>query len=501
MNLVPLFVAIPLGSAFLISLLGKRLRRFPDVLSVLATLSLSSISVLVIHSLRTEHIMVYKVGSWIPPIGISMVVDSLSAFILVAVNVVALLVTIYSTQYMETYTGKPKFYTLFLLMLAGMNGVTVTGDMFNLYVFLEIASIASYALVAFGTEHEELEASFRYMVMGILGSTLILLGIVFLYSLTSTLNMADMSRVLAEKLSTFGSSAVGMFVAALLIVGFGLKAAIVPFHWWLPDAHPSAPAPISAMLSGVLIKVLGVYALVRIMFNVFGITPLFSNILMILGALSIVTGSILAIGQEDMKRLLAYSSISQVGYILLGIGLGTPLGILGGLFHLLNHSVFKSLLFLNSGAVVYATGTRELEKMGGLNKKMPVTGGSSFIASMSIAGMPPFSGFWSKLVIILACIYAGRMGYAIWAVVGGIITLGYYVRLQKEAFFGSLKQGLSHVKEVPFAMKFSMVTLALICTVGGLVLIPSVSELFLKTAADVLLQGREYAAMVFGCVR
>ena len=189
---------------------------------------------------------------------------------------------------MEKYTAKDKFYTLFLLMLAGMNGVIITGDMFNLYVFLEIAAVSSYALVAFGTEHEELEASFKYMVMGCIASSFILLGIGFLYSFTSTLNMADISHVLVQK----GKSNIVPFVSALFLTGFGLKAALVPFHWWLPDAHPSAPAPISAMLSGVLIKVLGIYALVRILFNVLGLGDAKSvlYILMILGTASMIIG-------------------------------------------------------------------------------------------------------------------------------------------------------------------------------------------------------------------
>ncbi|GAI38463.1 unnamed protein product, partial [marine sediment metagenome] len=177
-----------------------------------------------------------------------MVMDGLTSFMLVTVNLIAFLVTIYSISYMEKYTAKDKFYTLFLLMLAGMNGVIITGDMFNLFVFLEIAAISSYALVAFGTEHEELEASFKYAVMGCLASSFILLGIALLYSFTSTLNMADISRTLIER----GDNKIIFFVSTLFLMGFGLKAALVPFHWWLPDAHPSAPAPISAMLSGVL---------------------------------------------------------------------------------------------------------------------------------------------------------------------------------------------------------------------------------------------------------
>jgi len=310
--------------------------------------------------------------------------------------------------------------------------------------------------------------------------------------------MADMARVIAIKNSQLPITnyQLPIFVACLFIMGFGMKAAIMPFHAWLPDAHPSAPAPISAMLSGVLIKALGVYALVRIMFNIIGITPMFSNILLVLGTLSIMGGVVLAIGQWDFKRLLAYHSISQIGYIILGIGLGTPLGILGGLFHLLNHSVFKSLLFLDSGAVVYATGTRDLEQMGGLNKKMSVTGSSSFIASMSIAGVPPFNGFWSKLIIIIACLQADRIGFAVWAVIGSILTLASFMKVQRYAFFGPLNEKWKEIKEVPGFMRLAMIISAVLCIVMGLLLIPQVRDIFLTPAVEVLRNGIDYAKTV-----
>ena len=214
-----------------------------------------------------------------------------------------------------------------------------------------------------------------------------------------------------------------------------------------------------------------------------------------------VVGALLALGQKDFKRLLAYSSISQIGYIIFAFGLGTPIGFLGALFHLFNHSVFKSLLFLNSGAVVYATGNRDLEKMGGLSQKMPVTGTTSLIASMSISGIPPFSGFWSKLIIIIAAIQAGQFIFAFIAILVSIITLAYYLKVQKLAFFGELRQEWERVKEVPFPMKLSMVILSIICLVGGLLLIPAISEVFLKAAGDVLLAGKEYAALVFGALQ
>ena len=492
-NILPLFVGISLAGAFLTSIVGKKVKWMPDLMGSVTTFILLGLSLITVRIVATQGILVYSVGSWKLPIGIALVLDGLTAFMLVTVNLMAFFIAIYSINYMERFTSKWKFYTLFLLMVAGMNGVVITGDMFNLFVFLEIASVASYALVAFGTERHELEAAFKYTVMSTVGSLFVLLGIVFLYSYTSTLNMADMANILAQK----SASNITIMVSVLFIMGFGLKAALVPFHAWLPDAHPSAPAPISAMLSGVLIKSLGVYTLCRVFYNIIGINSSLSLILMVLGTLSMVLGVFLAIGQWDFKRLLAYHSISQIGYVILGIGLGTPLGMIGGLFHLFNHSVFKSLLFLNSGAVEYATGTRDLQKMGGLMTKMPITGTTSLVASMSIAGIPPFNGFWSKLIIIIACVQANRLGYAFWAVLASILTLASFMKVMKYAFFGKLREKWNKVEEVPVFMKLAMVVLAIICVIGGVLLIYNINEVFLKPASDVLLEGTKYADIVF----
>jgi len=496
MKILPFFIIIPLGTAFLISLLAKKIKNFGDCFANLGTLSLLALSLYSTKLVFAHKILVYKVGGWMPPIGICMVLDGLTSFMLVTVNLVSFAIALYSVSYMQKYTDKYRFYTLFMLMLAGMNGIIITGDLFNLFVFLEIASISSYALVAFGTEAEELEASFKYAIMGSVASSFVLLGIAFLYSYTSTLNMADISLVLAQK----GTGLLVSFVAVLFLMGFGLKAALVPFHAWLPDAHPSAPAPISAMLSGVLIKVLGVYAIARIFFNIIGINNISLSMLMFLGVVSMLIGVILALAQWDVKRLLAYHSISQIGYVILGIGLGTPLGILGGVFHLFNHSVFKSLLFLNSGALDYALGTRDLRDMGGLREKMPITANTSLIASMSIAGIPPFNGFWSKLLIILACIQSGRIIYAICAVVASILTLASFMKVQKYAFFGKLKERWQDIKEIPVFMRLSMIVLAIICVMGGLLIIPLFKP-FLQSAVDVLLAGKGYKDAVFGAIR
>ena len=492
-HLLPLFVALPLCAGFLIPLVGLLRERLASILAVVTTAFLVLFAV---GRIGAETV-VYAVGGWHPPFGINLVGDSLSGFFHLIIAVVSFLIVVYSVSYMKQYTAGVKYYCLLMLMIAGMNGVVASGDLFNMYVFLEIAAISSYALVAFGIEHEELEASFKYLVLGSVASSFILFGIALMYSITGTLNLADIAQVLEKN----GSGSMVKFIAALFLGGFGLKAALVPFHAWLPDAHPSAPAPISAMLSGLLIKALGVYCIIRIFFNIIGFEPYYSTILITLGVISMVGGAILAIGQWDFKRMLAYSSISQIGYIVFAFGLGSPLAIVGGLFHLLNHAFFKSLLFLCSGAVEYSTGTRDLRQVGGLWRRMPITAVTCSIASLSISGIPPLGGFFSKLIIIIAAVQAvntlGPVAYVLTAitVLVSFLTIIYFVKLQKMALFGPLPDNLSTIREVPVSMWSVLVILAVFCIAFGVACPWFISNL-IDPAGEILFDKGEYIQKV-----
>jgi multicomponent Na+:H+ antiporter subunit D len=488
--MISLLLIIPLSSAFLIPIIGKRIKWTGGAISSLAAFALAANSFVIISNLMKYKTLLYKFGAFPPPAGISLIVDGLSVFLLITVNVVAFLIALFSMDYMKQYTDRWKFYTLFMFMLAGVNGVLIAGDIFNLYVFLEVAAIAGYFLVGFGVRDEELEAAFKYAVMGSVASIFILLGIGLLYSYTSTLNMAEMARILPQN----GTSSLVTFVSVLFLMGFGLKAALVPFHSWLPYAHSQAPAPISAMLSGVSIKVLGIYALARIFFNVLGMTPAVCFILIALAVLSMVAGSIMAFGQSDIKRLFAYSSISQIGYIALGLGIGTPLAISGALFHLFNHSIFKSLLFLNSGSIEYAAGTRDLNRIRNVIREDPVTGYTNLIGSLSICGVPPLGGFWSKLIIILACIQANHPILAFVAAVVSMLTLAYYFKALTPALFGThATAGIkASGRKISFAMAAPMVILAILVVISGMMLLPNPGRELLKGAANVLQNGRNY---------
>jgi multicomponent Na+:H+ antiporter subunit D len=503
---LPLFVAVPLAVAFLLPLFSEKKRAAATLLANLTVLALLVMAVMAIG--RSSAIEVYKVGRWPIPLGINLVLDGLSVLMLLTVSVVSFAAMLFSTKYMEQYTAKPKYLSLFLLMVVGMNGVVLSGDIFNLFVFLEIASLASYALVGFGCEHEELEASFKYMVLGTVASMFILFGVALLYGNTGSLNMAYISKAVAADAGLNQGLA---FALCLFIVGFGLKAALVPFHAWLPDAHPSAPAPISAMLSGVLIKTLGIYALIRVMFNIFSISVTSAWLLIALGVSSMVIGVFLAVGQWDFKRLLAYHSISQMGYVVLGIGIGAlilaqggdstiaALAILGGLFHLVNHAVFKSLLFLTSGSIQMSTGTRQLKQLGGLAEKLPLTRTTCMIASASIAGVPPFNGFWSKAIIVLAAAKAGLWSLAAVTIIVSLVTLISFLKVHRYVFLGELPDNLKDVKENKGSMALSMVLLSALCVLMGLLLlVEPLRQSVLAPAVKVLTDGLAYSANIIG---
>jgi len=506
--LIPIFVILPLAAACLIPVIGRFVRGFNKAGSIAVFLFLFLLALYFMFA-RDKDSYVYTIGGWEPvqgiPIAIYFTLDGMTILMLSIINMIAFFATFYAISYIRRFTAENNFYALLSLMVGGMNGVVLTGDLFNLFVFLEIAVIASYALVAFGVEKNQLEASFKYQVLGGMASMLILLGIGMIYWKTKTLNIADVSFILS---STRGDTYL-LFTQLIFITGFGLKAALIPFHAWLPDAHSSAPSPISAMLSGVLIKAVGIYVLIRLFFNMFSLSTQVSTLIIVLGTVSMVLGVFLAVGQWDIKRLLAYHSISQMGYVIIGTGIGmlilaqdgnrsiAALSIAGGLFHLVNHAVFKGLLFLNAGAIEYVTGTRNLKEMGGLADGMPVTYSTSLGASMAISGIPPFNGFFSKLVIILAAISGGFYLLASLAILVSIITLASFLKFQKFSFHNKPRNNIKNkIKEVPFFMCFSMVALAILCLGLSLLIFPGIREVVLNPAVEALMDTGTYGSLI-----
>ena len=394
----------------------------------------------------------------------NLAIDSLSKIMLLSIGIVVFTAIMIGQFTYSDETKRFNFLNLILLTLAGMNGLVMVTDVFSLYVFIEIVAVASFILILTYKDKLALESAFKYIVLSIAATLFILLSIAIFLLISGNTSFVSISNAIKNS----QNNTVVMVAVCLFLCGAFTKGGLVPFHGWLPDAHSSAPSSVSILLSGIVIKVTGIYPLIRIMNITGGGSEPVKQILMFIGALSIVVGALAALGQNDIKRMLAFSSVSQVGYIVLSIGTGTALGIAAAVFHIFNHAIFKSQLFANAAAVEKQTGTRDMDKLGGLASKMPITGGTSIVAMLSISGIPPLSGFWSKLLIIIALWQGAHYTYAFIAVIASVITLAYFLSLQRRVFFGKLAQGLENIKEAKFGLVLPALILALLTIFIGL---------------------------------
>jgi len=484
-----------------ISLLGKALKfeRLREVFTIagfiVAFYSLCNVYLKV--STVEGHLLSYHFKGLGPPFGVTFIVDWLSIFMAFLFCGLGLMAAIYSIRYMEEDTGLDKYYTLLLTLVAGLIGVSFAGDFFNFFVFWETFCISSYVLVTFRIRKwEPVEAGFKYLIMGTFGSLLVLLAMSYLYGLTGTLSFP----YIAKALSTATVNPVLLyFLIGLLLTGFGIGAAVAPFHTWLPDAHPAAPSPISAMLSGVVIKA-AVYGIIRILAVVLYPVSIDWGIIVIVVAifatLTMTVGNVMALLQDDIKRLLAFSSVAQMGYIMLAISVGLVGGVIGlygltaGLLHVMNHAIMKGLLFLCAGALLHAAGTRNLKELTGIGHKMPVTAVVLAVGALAISGIPPFNGFVSELAIILASINAGMGIFAAIMLANIIIGFSYYLKLLYILVWQSPTERVRSVKEAPVSMLFPMVILMILCIIIGVWPQPFIG--FASQAAEAALNPTTY---------
>ncbi len=369
-------------------------------------------------------------------------------------------------------------------------GIVATGDIFNLYVFLEISALSGYALIAAGRKREALMASFNYLILGTIAATFILLGIGYLYMVTGTLNMADLKQRLPE----LYQSKVVLTAFAFFTVGLSIKLALFPFHVWLPNAYTHAPAVVTAFMAATSTKV-GAYALLRIMYSVF--TPDFylqdvplTDLLLILAVAAMIAGPVLALGQTDVRRMLAYSSVGQIGYIVLGIGMSHPTAMSGGLVHLFNHALMKGGLFMAVGAIVYKTGAHRIEEFRGLGRRMPLTMAAFTIGALSMVGIPLTVGFVSKWYLAVGALQAGKGALLAVILLSSVLTAVYFWRVIETAYFSESAQegkGQPARQDPGGLMLAATLGVAVLCVIFGiLAFIPvTISE----RAADLLLGG------------
>lgn len=391
-------------------------------------------------------------------------VDMLSIFMTAIFLGLGFAATIYSIAYVENSGRTPFYYTLILTLISGMVGIVFAGDLLTLYVFWELMSISSYALVAFYKEEgTPIEAGFKYLIMSAAGTATALFGISLLYGMTGTLNFTGLATALN------GAANVWVYLAAVFVfVGFGVKAAVFPLHTWLPDAYQAAPAPISAILSGIVIGP-GIYAIAKVFFTAFvSIQPDWSLVLSVLAVLTMLIGNITALMQTDLKRMLAYSSIGQAGYMLIGIAVGTQLGLTGTFLQFFNHALMKGTAFLCVGAIIYRLGSRDLSDIVGVGRKMPLTAFALAISVAALVGLPPLNGFPGELTLFSATVEANMAWLGVVLLINSVISAGFYLRIIYTLIQPVSVSKVEQIKEAPLLMLVPVLALTVLIVLFGI---------------------------------
>jgi multicomponent Na+:H+ antiporter subunit D len=464
--MAPQVVVAPLLAALvtaILALLTRRAPRLQQALSVAGGLAYVVGVAALFRAVRldADRRLVYQMSNWDGPFGIVLVADPLSALMLTLAAAVSLVAIVYSVRFVSREGQRLSYHALYHFMLVGVTGAFLTGDVFNLFVWFEVMLMSSYVLVAFYSDPDATRAALQYAVLNLIGSAVMLLAIGGLYATTGTLNMADMARRLADPAAFGIDPAPVLGLSAVLLVVFLLKAGVVPFQFWVPDAYRAAPAPVTAVLAGVVKKV-GVYAVIRLYFTVFAAAPLtvslpglrgspelgflafFGPVLFVLAAASAVLGGIGAIDQPDLEGLLAYSSIAQIGFIVLPLAIAATatdpavrtVGLAAALVYSINHGLAKALLFLAAGTVEDVIGSTRFSDLGGLAEIAPVLSGAFLIGALSLVGIPPLTGFFAKLLVFDTAVRAGAPLALAVALVGAVLTIAYMTRAWNRAFWG-----------------------------------------------------------------
>ncbi len=452
-HLPALLVVIPLLAAPICMLLRRR--HWAWFFALVISWIVFAISIALLQRVLAEGVISYELGGWAAPWGIEYRVDTINAFVLLIVSAIGAVTIVYARRSIDReFTGRRVylFYIAYLLCLTGMLGVTITGDAFNLFVFLEISSLSSYVLIALGSDRRALTAAYQYLVMGTIGATFIVIGIGLLYASTGTLNMADLSnRIVFHAADRTLGAAFGF-----LIVGISLKLALFPLHLWLPNAYTYAPSVVSVFLAATATKV-AVYVLLRFLFTVFnadfafGVIPL-GTILMVLAVIAMFAASTVAVFQDNIKRMLAYSSLAQIGYMILGISLVSVTGLTAGILHLFNHAMIKGGMFLALGCVMYRIGSVRIGDMAGIARDMPWTMAAFVAGGLGLIGVPLTAGFVSKWYLVLAALEVDMWPLAVLVVLSSLIAVIYIWRVIEVAYFHPVPANRARVGEAPLSM-------------------------------------------------
>lgn len=469
-----LLVILPLLTGAITAIIPRE--RLAWLITLIVSLVLVGTAFALVLTTLGGDTQLYKLGGWDPPHGIAFVIDGLNTPVLLLISVIALLCTIYAMPSVAAEVEPKKrapFYAAYLIGIAGLLGMVLTGDAFNVFVFLEVSSISTYVLVAMGASRDRraLTSAYNYLILGSIGATFFVIGIGFLYMETGTLNMADMGRILRD---LDGGSRVAGVGFGFIVIGLGLKLAMFPLHMWLPGAYANAPSMVTIFLASTATKA-ALYLLLRFVFTVFDVTfeyviTTISYIVTALGMTGMVLASLQAIFQTDARRTLAYSSIAQVGYMLLGVGIGTAAGLSASYLHLVNHAIIKGALFVALGAFWYRFGITRTSDFNGLAKIMPWTMGAFTVGGLSLIGVPFTAGFVSKLNLVLAAIDKGWWWAAAIILITSILAVIYIGRLLLAAYFQSPPEVDGKVvgkNEAPLMMLVPMWALAILSIIIG----------------------------------
>ena len=449
-----LIVVLPLIASPIVAVLPNG--RWPWLLSTLVSWSVLAMAWMQLMSVRAGNVISYELGGWTPPWGIEYRIDAANALVALIVSAIAAVTLPYALKSVRKEIPQQQhslFYAAFMLCLTGMLGITQTGDIFNLFVFLEISSLSSYALISLGKQRQALTAAYQYLIMGTIGATFFLIGVGLLYAMTGTLSMTD----LAQRLPELYEHRTIHTAFAFIMVGVALKLALFPLHLWLPNAYTYAPSVVTIFLSATATKV-AVYVMLRIIFSVFGFSFIESTptdeLFLILCSAGILMMSFYAIYQQDSKRLIAYSSIAQVGYMMLGISFGSVLGLTATLVHIFNHALMKGALFMAIGAIVYRVGSSRLEHLSGLGKQMPWTFAAIVIGGLSLIGVPGTAGFISKWYLVLAAIEKQHWLIVIVILLGSLLAVIYVWKLIETLYFKPANESAltETIKEAPLML-------------------------------------------------
>lgn len=461
-----LIVVTPLLAAAVITLIGMLLPRAGRIswfISLAVSWLLLALAIMLLLEVEEKGLISYALGGWAPPVGIEYRVDILNAFVLLIVTAVGAIVMPYALRSVEYDIDEPKqayFYAIYLLALTGLLGMTISGDAFNIFVFMEVSSLAMYVMIALGQDRRALIAAYQYLIMGTIGATFYVIGVGFLYVTTGSLNLADIALRIGP---AFAESSPPIITAlAFLVVGISLKLALFPLHVWLPNAYAFAPSVATVFLAATATKV-AVYILLRIYFSMFGIAISVSELpvtemLLVLSIAAMVIASILAIYEDNIGRMLAFSSIAQIGYITLGIALANQSGVAGSVVHLMNHAAIKAALFAAIGAVAFRVASVRMSELGGIGRTMPITIAAFTVAGLGIIGVPGTAGFISKWYLGVGAVQYGWWPVAFVIVGSSLISVIYIGRFIEAAYFRPISERSAKASDPPWTMLATILT-------------------------------------------